>query len=122
MTTSPEKTLRAAATKARSLADRATGNQDPWRASDSLPSPSVRTARGHEVAYGTRWQDMEFIAAMHPGVARAVADLLDQFADRWRDEVRYDRLHDTCDGDVNEDCSCFDTALAVARALLGGEA
>lgn len=77
------------------------------------------------------------IAGMHPGVALAVADWLDQYvgwiegAVVWETpECTHDDgpcrcarqpgwYHGECDGFIGDDCTCFGKALAVARTFLG---
>jgi hypothetical protein len=67
-----------------------------------------------------RDKDLAFQLAALINARRSLAGWLKQAAKAWTDEVRGDRLHDTCDGAVGEDCWCFDRPIAVARALLAG--
>lgn len=79
--TTPANELRTAAEKIRRLAMGAPANNQPWRYAKGLPSDSVRTATGWEVAYGDAPGDLQYIAAMHPGVGLALADWLSSAAD-----------------------------------------
>lgn len=105
--TTPADELRTAAEKIRRLAMGAPANNQPWRYAKGLPSDSVRTATGWEVAYGDAPGDLQYIAAMHPGVGLALADWLDREADH-RHAV-----------DVGQPIPGGEHALAVARQLLG---
>ena len=70
-----------------------------------------------------------FIASMHPAVALAVADLLEQIAAEAEVFLHPDGNCDRCNlwfGDADNTeadavCTCWDDALKVARAYLGGE-
>jgi hypothetical protein len=99
--------LAAAAQKLRALAMGAPANNQPWRYAKGLPSDSVRTASGWEVAYGDTPGDLRYIAAVHPGVGLLLADWLAS----W-------------DGaDISEHAAMPDDlrhALLIARALNAG--
>lgn len=101
-------TLRQAATLLRTLGMGAPANNQPWRYAKGIPSDSVRTATGWEVAYGDAPGDLRYIATMHPGVGLALADLLEAEA------IRYDRA-----ASVGEFDASHDRPLVVARQLLG---
>jgi hypothetical protein len=112
----PGDELRARADELRTLAKGAPSNAARWRYASGLPSNSVRTATGWEVAYGDTPGDLRYIAAVDPEVGLAVADLLEAVSydpdDSALDEPGSDR-HDACDRTV---CAAA-AALAVARAL-----
>ncbi len=57
-------------------------------------------------------RDLEYIAAMHPGVGTALADWLTVEAETWAG----DEVHSRC---TPQSCT-LDAALAVARAINGG--
>ncbi|MFE4818567.1 hypothetical protein ACFRFU_19470 [Streptomyces sp. NPDC056704] len=113
----PGDELRAAAETLRGLAKGAPANSSAWRYAKGLPSDSVRTASGWEVAYGDTPGDLRYIAAMHPEIGLAVADLLEAVSydpdDGALDDPGSDR-HDACDRTVCAPAA----ALAVARALV----
>jgi hypothetical protein len=105
--TTPADELKAAAEKIRTLAMGAPANNQPWRYAKGLPNDSVRTATGWEVAYGDAPGDLRYIAAMHPGVGKAVAAWLESWTGiDFRDDAA-----------MPEDAR---HALAVARAINGG--
>jgi hypothetical protein len=109
----PGDELRARADELRTLAKGAPGNAARWRYASGLPSDSVRTATGWEVAYGDTPGDLRYIAAVDPEVGLAVADLLEAVSyDPDLDEPGSER-HDACDRTVCAPAA----ALAVARAL-----
>jgi hypothetical protein len=117
--TTPADELRAAAEKLRSLAHAATPG--PWRQHDTHLgqygyTATVLSGEGNDTDLRawlpsmsqepwdeTRnaWPDAAYIAAMHPGVGRALADLLD----------------DQADGDDEGEINPW--ALAVARQING---
>jgi hypothetical protein len=99
VTTTPADELRAAAETLRALARAALGNCRPWRHAKGLPNDSVRTETGWEVAHGDDPNNLRYIAAMHPGIGLALADL----------------LADQADGDDEGEINPW--ALAVARAI-----
>ncbi|WP_181785363.1 hypothetical protein [Streptomyces phytophilus] len=123
--------LRAAAQKLRDLAEAATAG--PWRSHDTHldfggHTATIMTARddlnatellawlptmSHEPWGDARnaWRNADFIAAMHPGVALALAAWLQKSAD-FCDQVSDVRAHPLSVADL----SVVD-ALAVARAL-----
>ena len=73
--------LRAAATALRGLAEAATPG--PWeRAWGAVRGPEQRAIAA------PRHDDAGYIAAVHPGVGRALADLLDSEADQFDDTDR----------------------------------
>lgn len=116
MPPTPGDELRSQANALRTLAKGAPSNAASWRYAKGQPSDSVRTAKGWEVCYGDTPGDLRYIAAMHPEIGLAVADLLEAASydpdDSALDEPGSDR-HDACDRTV-----CIPAAaLAVARAL-----
>lgn len=62
--------------------------------------------------------DLPYIALMHPGVGEALADWLDTAAAAYDNG---DCSHCHCPHCRDTDCACIAPALAVARALLGGQ-
>lgn len=111
--------LRTAADKLRELAEGATPG--PWDWEPAIPSqlgahhdagltsPSCRLTSGHDV-----WiRDAVYIAAMHPLVGLALADLLDDVAEHaeWNDEF---------DGSPPESViTGYAPALRIARLING---
>ncbi len=84
--------------------------------------------RGRVARFGQKeWKadhaDAEYVAGMHPGVALAVADWLEQTAESVSRAIpRPSGLCHACGGMLAEDCCCgWDEALRVARAYLGTE-
>jgi hypothetical protein len=114
--TTPGDQLREAADKLRALAKGAPANSATWRYAKGLPSDSVRTESGWEVCYGDAPGNLRYIAAVHPEIGLAVADLLEAVSynpdDSALDDPGSDR-HDACDRTV---CAAA-AALAIARAL-----
>lgn len=114
--TTPGGRMRTAAQQLRTLAKGAPANSSAWRYAKGAPSDSVRTATGWEVAYGDAPGDLRYIAAMHPEIGLAVADLLEAVSydpdDGALDDPGSER-HDACDRTVCAPAA----ALAVARAL-----
>jgi hypothetical protein len=106
--TTPADELKAAAEKIRTLAMGAPANNQPWRYAKGLPNDSVRTATGWEVAYGDAPGDLRYIAAMHPGIGLALAELLDTAAEYFADDSAAHPTH-------------LVRALTVARAINGSE-
>jgi hypothetical protein len=107
----PAEELRAAAKAMRERAETVQPHYPaPWVTAvwDSRTPPArvVEDAEGVMVVGRTPALN-EFIAGMHPGVALAVADLLDKIA--WMGEMDPDQLHRV---------GC-DEAIAIARAYLG---
>jgi hypothetical protein len=113
---SPPEELRFAAKLLRERADAATPG--PWqhmclgsegclvlRATGTLRErgPHGRVARFGQKEWQADHADAEYVATMHPGVARALADWLDR----------------TVTDDEYGEVTGFDEALAVARACLG---
>lgn len=105
----PAEELRAAAAKIRKLA--ADAEPGPWHVHEYLtdheagigtePGGDDIAGGGYEGGGVQRLTDAHYIAAMHPGVGTALADLLD----------------DQADGDDQGEINPW--ALAVARAILG---
>jgi hypothetical protein len=115
----PAEQLRAAAQRLRELAEAATPG--PWHAVASVPSHSVRSPGGWEIAssaYADRRADMDFIAAMHPGVALALATLLESHSADW-DQLTEHNAH-TTDGQDHPEApdEAMEEALALARLVL----
>lgn len=109
--TTPAERLNAAAQRLRELAQGA--RPFPWKAPRSVPNPSVRTERGSEIAFMTYADDQataDYIAAMHPGVALAIADLLTEIHGSMTQERR-DEI----------ESSTEDAALTIADAILAIE-
>lgn len=63
----------------------------PWQSTGGFPAPSVRTELGSEVAYATHPEPSvtAYIAAMHPAVGLALAEVFDRvaFAVRLGDDL-----------------------------------
>ena len=103
----PAATLRAAATLIRETASHALGTDRPWRYAPGVPSDSVRTEAGSEIAYGDDIGSLRWIALMSPDKAEALA--------AW--------LEDEAEGmtifDPSEHEHLFGHPLACARTILG---
>lgn len=121
--TSPADELKAAAAKIRAVAASAT--ESPWEIWQDLnhqgfitigDQAGVLTAELPEaddcnpVAHVYTGGDADYIAAMHPGVGLLLADWLDQEAKRI-----------TCASSTAGQVIVGRRALAVARAILGGQ-
>lgn len=97
MTTTPAQELAAAATRLRSLAAEATPG--PWKADPSIPyghrvgssDDADWVARTGEYGEDYARADSDWIAAMHPGVGAALAQLLDRWA--WLSRADPDLLN-----------------------------
>lgn len=123
---SPAEELRAAAARMRELAEKATPG--PWWTHQTpAGTPAVRaggslSGSGRQVAYfrnihagqeGTR--NAEYVAAWHPAVVLAVAELLDVFADQHAEaEAAHWQV------EHHQTAALVPAVRAVARAFLGG--
>lgn len=115
--TTPAETLRTAASRLRQLADAA--KPGPWADKDSpLRGSCVGTAEawvafcddpGDEPQQSR--QDAAYIAVMHPGVGRALADWLETVAD---EAEKHARGFGNCQTEITDV-----HPIAVARAVLG---
>ena len=76
----PADEIRTAADDLRQLGRAALGNGRPWRYAKGIPSDSVRTETGWEVAHGDDPSNLRYIAAMNPAVGLVLADWLESVA------------------------------------------
>ncbi|MBA9003693.1 hypothetical protein [Thermomonospora cellulosilytica] len=130
---SPAAELRAAARTLRALAADAT--RGPW---STLPGAanvwhflSSDSDAGGDAApvlvvpgVGVRLGNAAWIARIHPGLAEPLADWLEAEAKKVEAGTYTDLggpFHAACHGRFDEDCSCFDEVLAVARVINGTE-
>lgn len=119
----PDQEIRAAAEKLRGLIDAVDQDMvtNPYWSSDDHPPHAYPTlyARGVDGALGG--PAGAFAAAMHPGVVTAIADWLEHTAELH--EAETDPRTPGCQRCADEDYPCSDMrdALAVARAINGGQ-
>lgn len=121
--TTPAEELRTAAEKLRTLAGDATPG--PWRQSGigdygwSVDTPDVFIAETEDSEKGRA--DADHIAAMHPAVGAANADLLEAAAGFVDDYPDLTRPHVDDEPCSDHACRIVHAALAVARAINGGQ-
>lgn len=136
-TETPAETLRRAAALMRQRAEAASSG--PWRTHDTYVhdggyTAAVLVGEGNEVRpvawvpsfsgvpselEKRAWPDAEYIAAMHPGVALAVADQWDAVADLAA--VSLGHYEDGVLVHAGQPTAIETSALAAARAFLGEE-